>query len=47
MNPFIVGDPKLINFKYFFSSRKLFLLRESDAVALFPAVWYARSLWSA
>lgn len=34
-NEFIVGDPKLINFKYFFT-RKLFLLRESDAVALFP-----------
>ena len=34
-NPFITGDPKLINFKYFFT-RKLFLLRESDAVALFP-----------
>lgn len=34
-NPFIVGDPKLINFKYFFT-RKLFLLRESDAIALFP-----------
>ena len=34
-NPFIEGDPKLINFKYFFT-RKLFLLRESDAVALFP-----------
>jgi uncharacterized protein (TIGR00730 family) len=34
-NPFIVGDSKLINFKYFFT-RKLFLLRESDAVALFP-----------
>jgi len=34
-NPFIQGDPKLINFKYFFT-RKLFLLRESDAVALFP-----------
>jgi len=34
-NPFIVGDPKLIHFKYFFT-RKLFLLRESDAVALFP-----------
>ena len=34
-NPFIAGDPKLINFKYFFT-RKLFLLRESDAVALFP-----------
>lgn len=34
-NPFIVGDRKLIHFKYFFT-RKLFLLRESDAVALFP-----------
>lgn len=34
-NPFIIGDPKLINFKYFFT-RKLFFLRESDAVALFP-----------
>ncbi len=34
-NPFIAGDPKLINFKYFFT-RKLFLLRESDAIALFP-----------
>jgi len=34
-NPFIDGDPKLINFKYFFT-RKLFLLKESDAVALFP-----------
>ncbi len=34
-NPFIQGDPKLIHFKYFFT-RKLFLLRESDAVALFP-----------
>lgn len=34
-NSFIQGDPKLINFKYFFT-RKLFLLRESDAVALFP-----------
>ncbi len=34
-NPFIVGDPKLIHFKYFFT-RKLFLLRESDAIALFP-----------
>jgi predicted Rossmann-fold nucleotide-binding protein len=36
-NQFIVGDPKLINFKYFFT-RKLFLLRESDAVALFLVV---------
>jgi uncharacterized protein (TIGR00730 family) len=34
-NPFIIGDAKLINFKYFFT-RKLFFLRESDAVALFP-----------
>ena len=34
-NPFIQGDPKLINFKYFFT-RKLFLLKESDAIALFP-----------
>lgn len=33
-NPFIAGDPKLINFKYFFT-RKLFFLRESDAVGLF------------
>lgn len=33
-NPFIAGD-KLINFKYFFT-RKLFFLRESDALALFP-----------
>jgi uncharacterized protein (TIGR00730 family) len=34
-NPFIAGDDKLIKFQYFFT-RKLFLLRESDAVALFP-----------
>lgn len=34
-NSFIQGDPKLINFKYFFT-RKLFFLRESDAIALFP-----------
>ncbi|MUL36051.1 LOG family protein [Gloeocapsopsis dulcis] len=34
-NPVIEGDPKLIHFKYFFT-RKLFLLRESDAIALFP-----------
>ncbi len=34
-NPFIEGDPKLIDFKYFFT-RKLFFLRESDAIALFP-----------
>ena len=34
-NPFIADDPKLIDFKYFFT-RKLFFLRESDAIALFP-----------
>ncbi|MDJ0734466.1 MAG: TIGR00730 family Rossman fold protein [Nostocaceae cyanobacterium] len=34
-NPIIEGDDKLIHFKYFFT-RKLFLLKESDAVALFP-----------
>jgi uncharacterized protein (TIGR00730 family) len=34
-NPYIAGDPKSIVFKYFFT-RKLFFLRESDAVALFP-----------
>lgn len=34
-NPYIEGDPKLIDFKYFFT-RKLFFLRESDAIALFP-----------
>jgi uncharacterized protein (TIGR00730 family) len=34
-NSAIDGDDKLINFKYFFT-RKLFFLRESDAVALFP-----------
>ncbi len=34
-NPFIQGDSKLINFKYFFT-RKLFFLRETDAIALFP-----------
>lgn len=34
-NQFIEGDPKLIHFKYFFT-RKLFFLRESDAIALFP-----------
>ena len=34
-NPFIEGDQKLLNFKYFFT-RKLFFLRESDALALFP-----------
>jgi uncharacterized protein (TIGR00730 family) len=34
-NPFIQDDPKLIDFKYFFT-RKLFFLKESDAIALFP-----------
>jgi uncharacterized protein (TIGR00730 family) len=34
-NPFIEGDSKLINFKYFFT-RKLFFLREADAIAVFP-----------
>ena len=34
-NPYILGDEKLLHFKYFFT-RKLFFLRESDAVALFP-----------
>jgi len=34
-NPHIAGDPKLIDFKYFFT-RKLFFLNESDAIALFP-----------
>jgi hypothetical protein len=34
-NPFIEGDPKLVHFKYFFT-RKLFFLKESDAIALFP-----------
>lgn len=34
-NPVIAKDPKLINFKYFFT-RKLFFLKESDATVLFP-----------
>jgi uncharacterized protein (TIGR00730 family) len=34
-NPWIADDPKLINFKYFFI-RKLFFLKEADAVCLFP-----------
>lgn len=34
-NPIIDADPKLIDFKYFFT-RKLFFLKESDALALFP-----------
>jgi uncharacterized protein (TIGR00730 family) len=35
VNPVIAEDPKLINFKYFFT-RKLIFIRESDATALFP-----------
>jgi uncharacterized protein (TIGR00730 family) len=34
-NPFIANDPKLINFKYFFT-RKLMFVRSSNAIALFP-----------
>lgn len=34
-NDEIIGDPKLINFKYFFT-RKLCFIKESDAIALFP-----------
>ncbi len=34
-NQFIAGNNKLINFKYFFT-RKLFFLKESDALVLFP-----------
>jgi hypothetical protein len=34
-NSLIDGDDKLISFKYFFT-RKLFFLKESDAIALFP-----------
>jgi len=34
-NQFIEGSDRLMNFRYFFT-RKLFFLRESDAIALFP-----------
>ncbi len=34
-NPAIKGDDKLVDFRYFFT-RKLFFLKESDAIALFP-----------
>ena len=34
-NPVMSGDDKLVDFKYFFT-RKLFYLKESDAIALFP-----------
>lgn len=35
VNPWIAADPKLINFKYFFT-RKLFFLKEANAACLFP-----------
>ena len=34
-NPWIANDPKLISFKYFFT-RKLFLVREAQAMAFLP-----------
>jgi hypothetical protein len=34
-NPYIEGDAKLIEFRYFFT-RKLFFVRESHGIALFP-----------
>jgi uncharacterized protein (TIGR00730 family) len=34
-NIFIGGDPKLMQFRYFFT-RKLFFLKEADAIVLFP-----------
>jgi len=34
-NPYIEGDPRLIHFKYFFT-RKVFLIKETDAIAVFP-----------
>ena len=34
-NPVILGDPKLVHLKYFFT-RKLLFVKESDAIALFP-----------
>jgi uncharacterized protein (TIGR00730 family) len=34
-NPVILDDPKLMNLRYFFT-RKLVFIKESDAVALFP-----------
>jgi uncharacterized protein (TIGR00730 family) len=34
-NEIIHGDPKLMNFRYFFT-RKLMFVKESDAIALFP-----------
>jgi uncharacterized protein (TIGR00730 family) len=35
VNPWIAKDPKLINFRYFFT-RKLFFLKEAHAACLFP-----------
>ena len=34
-NPFIEGDPKLVNFKYFFT-RKLMFVRSSHAIVCYP-----------
>lgn len=34
-NPFIDGDPKLMNFHFFFT-RKLMFVKEADAVVIFP-----------
>jgi hypothetical protein len=34
-NPFIIGDPKLVTFRHFFT-RKLMFVKEADAVVLFP-----------
>ncbi len=34
-NPFIVDDPKLMNFHFFFT-RKLMFVKEADAVVIFP-----------
>jgi uncharacterized protein (TIGR00730 family) len=34
-NPFVASDPKLMNFRYFFT-RKLMFIKEADAFALFP-----------
>lgn len=34
-NPIIHGDPKLVNFRYFFT-RKLVFVKEAHAIALFP-----------
>ena len=42
-NEFIADDPKLINFKYFFT-RKLMFVRSSHAVVLFPGGF--RDAWT-